>query len=132
MSTRYPHICFCRDGGIQIETFPVLLLLLLLSSLTFAPLLRVFFYKLDEIGNSENIGIREFIKSKKSNKMYPQWVLTSDSKTNTLLSELIWHVLLKRSLNFCACTTSFLDLDDLIEHDYVRTLKSQYYKQMPS
>ena len=31
-----------------------------------------------------------------------------------LLSELVRHVLLGRSLNFCSCTTWFLDLDDLV------------------
>ena len=57
-------------------------------------------YQLDENGNDTNIGIKGFTmwKQKKiSNKMLPQWVLipwTSDSKSNTLLSELIWHVLL--------------------------------------
>ena len=30
---------------------------------------------------------------------------TSDSKSGYLLSELIWHVLLKGSLNFYLCTT---------------------------
>ena len=29
-------------------------------------------------------------------------------------SELIWHVLCRRSLNFCSCTTWFLDMDDLV------------------
>ena len=37
----------------------------------------------------------------------------SDSKSNTILSTLTWHVLLRRSLNFCSCTTWCLDLDDL-------------------
>ena len=31
--------------------------------------------------------------------------LTSHSKSSTLLSELIWHVVLRRSLYFCSCTT---------------------------
>ena len=42
---------------------------------------------------------------------YPQWVLnpwTSDSKSSTFLSELIWHVLFRKSLNFCSFTTWFL------------------------
>ena len=34
--------------------------------------------------------------------------LASDSKSNTLLSGLLWHVLLWRPLNFC------LDFDDLV------------------
>ena len=37
----------------------------------------------------------------------------SDSKSNTILSTLTWHVLLRRSLNFCSCTTWCLDSDDL-------------------
>ena len=37
-----------------------------------------------------------------------------DSKSNTLLSEINWYLLLRGSLNFCSCTTWFLDLDDLI------------------
>ena len=53
-------------------------------------------------------------------KCYPQWVLnpglwwTSDSKSNTLLSGLTWHVLPGRSLTFCSCTTWFLDLNDSV------------------
>ena len=39
---------------------------------------------------------------------------TSHSKSNTVSFELIWHVLLRGSLNFCSCTTWFLDLDDLV------------------
>ena len=31
------------------------------------------------------------------------------------LSELMQHVLLRGSLNFCSCITLFLDLDDLVE-----------------
>ena len=41
-------------------------------------------------------------------KCYPQWVLnpwTTDCKSNTLFSRLIWYVLFRRSLNFCSCTT---------------------------
>ena len=41
-------------------------------------------------------------------------LITSDSKSNTLLSELVRHVLLRRSLNFCSCTAWFLDLEDLV------------------
>ena len=44
----------------------------------------------------------------------PRPLITSDSKSNTLLSELVRHVLLRGSLNFCSCTTWFLDLDDLV------------------
>ena len=67
------------------------------------------FHKLDEIFNNANIGIRGFTTWKQQipvTKCYSQWVLNpwaSDSKSNTLLSELIWHVLLRRSLNFCSC-----------------------------
>ena len=41
-------------------------------------------------------------------------LMTSDSKSNILLSTVTCHVLLRRSLNFCSCTTWFLDLDDLV------------------
>ena len=44
----------------------------------------------------------------------PRPLINSDSKSNTLLSTLTCHVLLRRSLNFCSCTTWFLDLDDLV------------------
>ena len=40
-------------------------------------------------------------------------IITSDSKSNTILSTLTWHVLLGRSLNFCSSTIWYLDLDDL-------------------
>ena len=40
-------------------------------------------------------------------------LITSDSKSNALLSEPVRHVLLRRSLNFCSCTTWFLDLANL-------------------
>ena len=42
----------------------------------------------------------------------PGPLITSDSKSNPILSGLTWHVLLRRSLNFCSCTTGYLDLDD--------------------
>ena len=60
----------------------------------------VVFHKLHEIGNNANIGIKDFTLWKQ--KMLPQWVLNplnSDSKSKTALSELIWHVLLRRYLN---------------------------------
>ena len=41
----------------------------------------------------------------------PRPLITSDSKSNTSLSGLIWHVLLRRSLNFFLYTTWLLDLD---------------------
>ena len=43
----------------------------------------------------------------------PRPLITSDSKSNTLLSTLTCYVLL-RSLNFSSCTTWFLDLDNLV------------------
>ena len=43
----------------------------------------------------------------------PGPLITSDSKSNTILSGLTWHLLLRRSLNFCLCTTWFLDLEEL-------------------
>ena len=36
----------------------------------------------------------------------------SDSKSNTIISTLTWHVLLRRSLNFCSCATWFLDFKE--------------------
>ena len=39
----------------------------------------------------------------------PGSLIASDSESNTILST--WHVLLKRSLNFCSCTTWYLDYD---------------------
>ena len=39
-------------------------------------------------------------------------------KPNTILSGLTWHVLLRRSLNFCSCTTWFLDLEELRGFSY--------------
>ena len=44
---------------------------------------------------------------------------------NTLLSEITGHVLLRRSLNFCSCTTWYLDL-----HDLVRTSRVWLYKEI--
>ena len=37
----------------------------------------------------------------------------SDTKSKTILSTLTGHVLLRRSLNSCSCTTIYLDLDYL-------------------
>ena len=85
-----------------------------------------------------NIGIRGFtVWEQKIQKMLPQMSIephTSDSKSNTFLSEIIWYMVLRRSLNFCSCTTWFLDLDDLvrISRTWLRSLKSQSYRQMPS
>ena len=84
------------------------------------------FHKLDKIGSNTNIGIRGFTMWKQKipvTKCYnpppprglnPGLCLTSDPKSNTVLSELVWHVLLRRSLNFCLWTTCYLDLDDLV------------------
>ena len=79
------------------------------------------FSQIDKIGNNDNIGIRGFTMWKiSSGKMLPPSVgiepgplITSDSKSNTILSTLTWHVLLRRSLNFYSSTTWCLDLDDL-------------------
>ena len=77
-------------------------------------------HKLDENGNNANIGIRGFTTWKKSSdKILPAvgiepWpLITSDSKSNTILSALTWHVLLRRSLNLCLCTTWYFNFDDL-------------------
>ena len=82
-------------------------------------IIRVF-HKWDEIGNKPNISIRGFTMWKKfSDKMLPpvgiepRSLITSDSKSNTILSTLTWHMLLRRSLNFCSYTTWYVDLDDL-------------------
>ena len=71
-------------------------------------IIRVF--RIDKIGNNGNIGITGFTTWKKSSdKMLPPVGIEptpfSDSKSNTILSTLTWHVLLRRSLNFCSCTT---------------------------
>ena len=50
---------------------------------------------------------------KSSNKMLPL-VGIEPLAQNMLLSTLIWHLLLRRSLNFCSCTTWFLDFDDSV------------------
>ena len=73
------------------------------------------FSQIDKIGN---IGIRGFTTWKKIQwqNVTPRENRTqaaSDSKSNTLLSTLTWHMLLRRSLNLCSCTTWRLDLDDL-------------------
>ena len=63
-----------------------------------------FTYKLDEIGNNTSIGIRGCTTWKQKfpvTKCYLQWVLnpwTSDSKSNTLLSEPTWHLLVRHSI----------------------------------
>ena len=77
------------------------------------------FLIMHKVDNNPNISIRGFTMWKQNisvTKCNPQWVLnpwTSDSKSNILCSVLTWHVLLRRSLNLCSCTTWCLDLDDL-------------------
>ena len=51
--------------------------------------------------------------------------LAQDSKSNMLPSPLTWHLLLRRSLNFCSCTTWFLDFDDA-----VRINRAWLYKEL--
>ena len=93
-----------------------------------------FFNKIDEIGNNANICIRGFTKWKQKipvTKILPPVSFESRDlinvwfQVNTLLSELIWHVLLWSSLNFCSCTTWFLDLGDL-----VRINRAWLYKEL--
>ena len=65
-----------------------------------------------------------------SYKMLPLLVLNpwiSDSKFNTLLSELIWHVLLRRSLNFFTWATWFLGFDDLVRINMILCYNTQIY-----
>ena len=60
---------------------------------------------------SGNIVLIWVKKNKLKTKCYPEWewnwglCLTSDSKSNTILSQLILHVLPRGSLNFCLCAT---------------------------
>ena len=81
------------------------------------------FSQTHNIGNNTNISIGGFSiwKQKKIQwKMLPpvgielRPLITFDSKSSTLLSTLTCHVLLRRSLNFCSCTTWFLDLEDSV------------------
>ena len=52
-----------------------------------------------------------YMKTKNSSdKMLPP-VGIEPRPPKTILSTLFWHVLLRRSLNFCSCTTWYLDLD---------------------
>ena len=61
----------------------------------------------------------------------PGPLITFDSKSNTILSGLTWHVLLRRSLTSVHESLDFwtemIQLES-IEHDYIRGLKSQSYK----
>ena len=74
-------------------------------------------------------------------KSYPQNLTPSEYWTQASNEPLIPSPTLSfytnwafTTLNFCSCTTWFFNLEDLelIEHDYVRSLKSQSYKQIPS
>ena len=63
------------------------------------------FHKLDEIGNNVNIGIRGFTAWKKSNDkvlppvgIEPGPLIAFDSKSNTILSTLTWHLLARLRL----------------------------------
>ena len=59
----------------------------------------------------------------------------TEKLSNTLLSELIRYVLFRKSLNFCSCTSWFLDLDDLVKINRTwlyKELKSQSYKKQVS
>ena len=50
-------------------------------------------------------------------KCYPSGNRTqAASKSKTILSTLTWHVLLRRSLNICSCTTWYLNLDGFKEN----------------
>ena len=78
------------------------------------------FSPIHNIGNNASIGIGGFTMWKKIQwqNVTPSGNRTqvshnSDSKSNTILSTLTWHVLLRISLNCCSCTTWYLDLDDL-------------------
>ena len=80
--------------------------------------IRVSFLQRNSIRNNSNIRIRGFTTWKQKfqwqnvtsseDQTRDLW-LTSDSKSHTLLSELIWLVLLMGSLNFCSYTAWFLD-----------------------
>ena len=77
-------------------------------------------------GNNANIGNRGFAMWKQKNPVEnvtprgiePRPLISSDSKSNIILPGLTWHVLLKGSLNFCSCTTWFLDLEELRGFSY--------------
>ena len=61
-------------------------------------------------------------------RIEPRPLITSDSKSNTLLSELVRLVIsVHATLDFWTWMNSL----EPIEHDYVRSLMSQSYKQMP-
>ena len=61
--------------------------------------------------NCVTMALESLLTKNSSNKMLPPVRIepgTSDSKSNTLLSELIWNVLLRGSLNFYSDTTVYL------------------------
>ena len=77
------------------------------------------FHSLYNVGRNGSIGIDRFKNTKKGTysglNLMPGLLLVY--KSNTKPTELLRHVLLRRSLNFCPCTTWFLDLDDLFRID---------------
>ena len=90
---RLSQITFCQHWNIRIRDFSKLTKLAILTSEAF------YYVKKIQCQNVTPCGYRT--------------QAVSDSKSNTILSTLTWHVLLGRSLNFCSCTTWCLDLDDL-------------------
>ena len=73
---------------------------------------RVFF-EMHKNGNNANIGSR--VKNV-GIELGP--LITCHSKSNTIFYGLTWHVLLRRSLNFCSDTTCFLDFMELRGFSY--------------
>ena len=97
-----------------VQCFFLIFGLVNLTSLEIRTMTTIVALVFDEIDSNANISIRGLTMWKQKilvSKCYPQWVLnpqTYDSKSNTLFSELIWHVLLRRPLNICSYTTWFL------------------------
>ena len=75
---------------------------------------RVFF-EMHKNGNRSNANIGSRVKNV---EIEPGLLITSDSKSNTIFYGLTWHVLLRRSLNFCSYTTCFLDFMELRGFSY--------------
>ena len=81
----------------------------------FTNFIRVF-RKLTKLAIMSILASEVLLREKKSSdkmstpvRIEPGPLITSDSKFNTILSTLTWHVLLRRCLNFCLCTTWCLD-----------------------
>ena len=78
-------------------------------------------------------------KNSNNNKLLPSLRIepgTSDSKSDTVLAELTWHVLLRGSLNCLLFMHHFISWTEMInlesiEHDYTMILNSQTKKPMP-